>query len=259
MPELSRERFVEQVFAIVKARFPLVKLARAEEQFTVSVNDHIVSLENLYRLATLAPEDLKHNVERWVVEIIRASEGAPDREGTFEQLKDRIYPMILPEGVGEAHRLTVTQPLLEGLNIAYAIDSDRTIAYLSQAQFSSWNMSVDQLHETAIGNLISRSESMAATAAQDEDGKINLIIFQTCDGYDASRILLPTLHERLSEHLGSPFAAGIPNRDILLCFRDDEETVTRIRDQIAEDYERMPHQLSDKLLLVTADGIARKD
>src|SRR5579862_517274 len=149
MPELSRERFVEQVFAIVKARFPLVKLSRAQEPFTVSVNDHMVSLENLYRLATLAPEDLKHNVERWVVEIIRASEGAPDREGSFEQLKDRIYPMILPEGVGEAHRLTVTQPLLEGLNIAYAIDSDRTIAYLSQAQFSAWNMSVEQLHETA--------------------------------------------------------------------------------------------------------------
>src|SRR5205814_8185313 len=128
----------------------------------------------------------------------------------------------------------------------------------SQAQFSSWNMDVDQLHETALGNLISRSESMAATAAQDEDGKINLIIFQTCDGYDASRILLPTLHERLSEHLGSPFAAGIPNRDILLCFRDDEETVNRLKSQIAEDFRSMPHQVTDRLLLVTQDGIASR-
>ena len=38
---------------------------------------------------------------------------------------------------------------------------------------------------------------MSAHAAQDEDGRINLILFQTMDGYDASRILLPTLHERL--------------------------------------------------------------
>jgi uncharacterized protein YtpQ (UPF0354 family) len=97
---------------------------------------------------------------------------------------------------------------------------------------------------------------MAAHAAQDEDGKINLILFQTMDGYDASRILLPTLHDRLREHLGSPFAAGIPNRDILLCFRNDDETVARLREQIADDYRKMPHQVTDKLLLVTADGIA---
>src|SRR5206468_6093518 len=99
-------------------------------------------------------------------------------------------------------------------------------------------MTTDELHETALNNLITRSESMAAHAAQDEDGKINLILFQTMDGYDASRILLPTLHERLREHLGSPFAAGIPNRDILLCFRNDDETVARLREQIADDYRK---------------------
>lgn len=259
MPDLSREQFLQQVFTVVPAKFPLVKLARTPDPFAVIVNGHPYSLESLYRLATLNPEDTKRNIERWVVEILRAEESASEREGSFEEVKERIYPMILPDWASNSHRHTVTQPLLEGLDIAYAIDSDRTIAYLSQAQFEVWNVSVDDLHEAAISNLVSRSDSMAATAAQDEDGTINLIIFQTCDGYDASRILLPTLHDRLSEHLGSPFAAGIPNRDILLCFRDDAETVSRIRTQIAEDYARMPHQLTDKLILVTPDGIARKD
>jgi uncharacterized protein YtpQ (UPF0354 family) len=100
---------------------------------------------------------------------------------------------------------------------------------------------------------------MSAHAAQDDDGKINLILFQTMDGYDASRVLLPSLHEKLREYLGSPFGAGIPNRDILLCFRTDEETVDRIRDQIADDHKKLPHGVSDKLLLVTADGIAPMD
>ena len=79
------------------------------------------------------------------------------------------------------------------------------------------------------------------------------------DGFDASRILLPTLHERLREHLGSPFVAGIPNRDILLCFRNDDETIDRLRDQIKHDYQSMPHQVTDKLMLVTPDGIAPRD
>ncbi|HWP41141.1 MAG TPA: hypothetical protein VNL70_09465, partial [Tepidisphaeraceae bacterium] len=79
------------------------------------------------------------------------------------------------------------------------------------------------------------------------------------DGFDASRLLLPTLNSRLREHLGSPFAAGIPNRDILLCFRSDPSTVGRLRDQIARDYRQMPHPITDRLLLVTPDGIAPLD
>jgi uncharacterized protein YtpQ (UPF0354 family) len=105
-------------------------------------------------------------------------------------------------------------------------------------------------------NLVSRSEAMSAHAAQDEEGRVNLILFQQMDGYDASRILLPTLHDRLREHLGSPFAAAIPNRDILICFRNEPEMLERLAEQIADDYRSMPHQVTDRLFLVTADGIA---
>lgn len=256
MSALTREQFVEQVLKVVPERFPLVKLARGDAPFSMRVNGHVVSLENIYRMAVLRPEDMRHNIERWVVELLRAAEGSPDRHGSFDELKERIYPMILGDRADESHRGIVSEPLVDGLSIAYAIDSDRTIAYIPQAHFEKWQMTPDDLHDVAIENLVKRSESMAAHAAQDDDGKINLILFQTMDGYDASRILLPTLHDRLREHLGSPFAAGIPNRDILLCFRNDDETVARLKEQIADDYRKMPHQVTDKLLLVTADGIA---
>ena len=259
MAALTREQFIEQVLKTVPEKFPLVKLARGEGPFSMRVNGHVVSLESIYRLALLRPEEMRHNIERWIVELLRAAEGTPDRTGSFEELKDRILPMILPERGGDVQRGILSQPLVEGLHIAYAIDSDRTIAYIPQSHFESWQVSVDDVHDAAMENLVGRSESMSAHAAQDDDGKINLILFQTGDGYDASRLLLPTLHDRLREHLGSPFAAGIPNRDILLCFRNDDETVARLKDQIAADYRQMPHQVTDKLLLVTADGIAMRD
>ena len=153
----------------------------------------------------------------------------------------------------------VCQPLIPGLIIAYAIDHDRTISYLPKQKFEEWGIPFEQLHETAMTNLTARSEAISAHAAEDEQGRVNLILFQTMDGYDASRVLLPTLHEKLREYLGSPFAAGIPNRDILLCFRNDEETVGRLREQIREDHGKMPHGVTEKLLLVTADGIAPRD
>ena len=255
----SREQFVQEVLACVAERFPLVKIARGDQPFSMRVNGHVASLENLYRSVVLSPDEGRHQIERWIVELLRAAEGNPDRTGSFEDLKDRILPMILADKDAATHKSTVTQQLIEGLRVAYAIDSDRTIAYIPEAQFEQWDVSRDDLHDAAISNLVARSESMSAHAAQDEDGRVNLILFQTMDGYDASRILLPSLHEKLREYLGSPFGAGIPNRDILLCFRNDEETVDRLREQIADDHKKLPHGVTDKLLLVTADGIAPRD
>ena len=258
MAELSREQFVDQVIKYVHEKFPLVKISRGKEPFSMLVNGHLASMENVYRMAVLQPDETRHHIERWVVELVRAAEGTPDRTGSFEELRDRILPMIIAERDRD-RRTMVTEPLLEGLSVAYAIDSDRTIAYIPESQFKDWEIDRETLHETAIGNLVKRSESMSAHAAQDEEGKINLILFQTMDGYDASRVLLPNLHEKLREHLGSPFVAAIPNRDILLCFRDEAHTVERLREQIETDHKRMPHGVTERLLLVTPDGIAPRD
>ena len=258
MAELSREQFVDQVLQYVHEKFPLVKISRGKEPFSMLVNGHLASMENVYRMAVLQPDETRHHIERWVVELVRAAEGTPDRTGTFEELRDRILPMIVAEGDRD-RRTMVIEPLLEGLSVAYAIDSDRTIAYIPEQQFKEWSIDRQTLHEAAIENLVKRSESMSAHAAQDEEGKINLILFQTMDGYDASRVLLPNLHEKLREHLGSPFVAAIPNRDILLCFRNDDDTVERLREQIEADHKRMPHGVTERLLLVTADGIAPRD
>ena len=257
-PDLTREKFIEQVLRCVHEKFPLAKIARGREPFSMLVNGHLASLENVYRMAILQPEETRHHIERWVVELVRAAEGTPDRTGSFDELRDRILPMIITD-VETDQRTMITEPLIEGLSVAYAIDSDRTIAYIPEPQFADWKIDRETLHEAAIENLVKRSESMSAHAAQDDDGKINLILFQTMDGYDASRVLLPNLHEKLREHLGSPFCAAIPNRDILLCFRNDDETVSRLRDQIADDHRKMPHGVTEKLLLVTADGIAPRE
>lgn len=257
MPEVTREKFAQQVIDIVRSRFPLVKIARAEQSFSIRLNGRTASLENLYRMFLLAPAELRRHVERWAVELLRDAEGTPDRFASFDELKDRLMPMLVAADLAELRRSNiVTQPLVDGLSVTYVLDGDRTIAYLPIEVLASWNKSLDELHEIAIANLVSRSQSLQAHAAQDEDETVNLILFQTLDGFDATRLLLPTLHEKLRDLLGSPFAAAIPNRDILLCFRADQESVDRLRTQVGQDYRTMPHQVTDKLFLVTADGIA---
>lgn len=260
MATLNRQQFVEQVLEVVRDRFPVAKVARSAHPFSLRVNGQIASLENLYRSSVLAPEKMTQFIEQWMLEIVRASEGTPDLNSTFRELSPRIMPMVVHETNTElAGAATLTQPLVTNLNIAYVVDGERSLWYVSQETFAKWNVEIEEVHEQAIANLVARSDAIAAHAAQDDNGAVNLILFQTMDGFDAARILLPTLNERLREHLGSPFAAGIPNRDILLCFRNDEETVDRLRQQIRSDHAQMPHPVSDRLLLVTPDGIAPRD
>src|SRR5918993_1266679 len=97
MAELSREQFVDQVLQYVHEKFPLVKISRGKEPFSMLVNGHLASMENVYRMAVLQPEDTRHHIERWVVELVRAAEGTPDRTGSFEELRERILPMIIAE------------------------------------------------------------------------------------------------------------------------------------------------------------------
>src|ERR1700722_10129390 len=250
----SREQFVERVLEIARTRFPLEKIQLAEQPFSISINGHIASLENLFRLTQLQPDEMQRQAERWVVELLRAAD-SPDAAAGLDENRNRILPMILPE-TGSIAAGAFNRPLVTGLAVAYAVDHDRTIAYISPSRFQKWGMEPGELHELALSNLSERSGEINAHAAQDDSGRVNLMLFQTLDGYDASRILLPNLHDRLREYLGSPFAAAIPNRDIWLCFRDDEEMVQRMRPQVAADFERMPHQITDRLLLMTLDGIA---
>ena len=253
----SRNEFLDQVTTYVAKKFPLVRLAKDEKEFAIRINGHWTRLENLYRTVADRPDLFERQVERWVVELIRAAEGSPDQTAPFEEIKERILPMLLSKGPRDvAGMAMVSQQVLEDLKVAYVLDSDRTVAYVPKKVFEGWNVTLEQLHQTAIDNLVSRSDELQAHAAQDEEGNVNLVLFQTLDGYDATRVLLPSLHERLREHLGSPFIPAIPNRDILVCFRNDPKMLERMIKQVSDVFSTMPHQISDKLILVTADGIA---
>jgi hypothetical protein len=258
MAELTRSQFLDQVMQLLAQRFPHLSARRHDQRFAVLINGCWVGMENLYRSTLQDPESLERSLDRWIVELLRAAEGMPDLTASFDELRERILPVVVPKSAAETSLATMlTQPFLEQLAIAYAIDSQRTLSYIAREHFAGWKMSLDDLHETALTNLVSRSDPLTAHAGQDDEGRVNLVIIQSMDGYDASRILLRGLHDRLREHLGSPFLAGIPNRDILICFRNEPEMVQRVSEQIRDDYARMPHQISPAILLVTADGVAQ--
>src|SRR5437588_12395330 len=92
-----RDEFPAWVIKLVKAKFPLVKMSPAKDAtFAVTVNGHLASLENLYRIVTLRSDEAQTHVNRWIVELLRAGEGTHDQEGSFDELKERLLPLVLP-------------------------------------------------------------------------------------------------------------------------------------------------------------------
>src|ERR1039457_3603399 len=92
MSELSRDQFVEQLLNHVRVKFPLVKIMPGDQPFSLKVNGQLAGLENIYRTVLLRPAEQMHHIDRWIVELLRASEGTPDRTGSFADVKDRILP-----------------------------------------------------------------------------------------------------------------------------------------------------------------------
>ena len=256
MAQRSRVDFLEDVAQLVSKRFPLINLERSAADFSLRLNGHWVSLENLYRASADRQDLLESTVDRWVIELLRAAEGSPDLKAPLDEVRDRVLPMILPAGARGDDDSMMRQMLVSGLTVGYVIDSPHSMAHISRQLAEGWGTDIDDLHELAVRNLLARSQTLAAHAAQDESGQVNLVLVQTLDGYDASRILLPGLYERLREHLGSPFGAAIPNRDILICFRDAPNVVMSLREQVKGDHASMPHQVTDRLFLITPDGLA---
>ena len=82
-----------------------------------------------------------------------------------------------------------------------------------------------------------------------------LILVATNDSFDASRLLHPDLHGLLSGPLGSPFLAGIPDRDTLVTCSTDPMLQHRIPRKVREDYLTSAHPVSPRLFLVAPDGI----
>jgi hypothetical protein len=251
---MTREKFLTEVESVLAERFPKVRVARGVEPFTLLLDGFHVPLENLYRQTEAEPANMPKQVEEWLSQLFNATREA-NLVMPLDEIRDRVLPMVVAER-SDAAKSSACQPLIPGLAVAYAVDGKNTITYVSENQRKRWGVSIDEIHSLAMANLVTRSEALNAHAAQDDDGKVTLILFQAGDGYDASRLLLPTLHDRLKPYLGGPFVAAVPNRDILICFRDDPELVTTLKPKIHSDYESQPHQVSDQLVLVTPDGIA---
>lgn len=176
------------------------------------------------------------------------------RGGDFEAIKERIYPMLKPIEFLAAVRdrkvpMLAYSDFLGGLVVAYVIDEQRSVAYISEEHLDTWKVSVLDLHAQALENLRRRTnESVDYVTAGD--GERRLFIFNSGDGYDAARLLLTDVLAGWASELPGNLLIGVPNRDFLIGFSDaDDEIVNGVAQQIQADVIGREQGLTEQLFI----------
>ncbi|NTV63179.1 MAG: DUF1444 family protein [Oscillochloris sp.] len=174
---------------------------------------------------------------------------------TFDDIRGQVMPMLKPlellVNVRERELpMLVYQPFLGDLMITYVISEGKRLVYINEQHIERWQISAQELHGQAIGNLRRRTDEVGSYTTTGEGAQL-LIIFNTQDGFDATRLLLPELLEGLRGQFPGRMVIGIPNRDFMILFSDaDESILANVASQIEADATQQAYGLTDRLFIL---------
>jgi len=171
---------------------------------------------------------------------------------SYAELRDRVFPMLKPLTLLVTVRerklpMLVYRPFLADLMITYVIDEQGRLAYLNENHLESWQVGEHEVHAQALANLQARTAERGSYTTAGE-GAQRLVIFNSQDGFDATRLLLTGLLIQLRPQFPGAMVIGIPNRDFLIAFSDaDRAILANVAAQIERDAAERDHGLTDQL------------
>lgn len=259
---LSEAEFSRIVVSRVRQERPSIQV-KAMGQFLLLVEPEpgrrrMVSLLDLYQLYCESPLARDEVIGNFLAARVY-EEPAPVR-GDFEANRAKIMPQVVPPTLidfcRKDRRDLAAVEFIEGLAIAFVIDEPERYAYIHSAVAQRWGVSQTELLATAIQNLQGLSREDGSFYQIGTDTHLNLV-WETFDGYDASRILLSReLGEMATRVAGNP-VIGIPHRDYLVMFGDaDPDFVTVMADRIREYFEGHSYPISPRLFTLVGGTIA---
>jgi hypothetical protein len=251
---LLGRHFTETVVSLARSYFPQMPVAVIDDVH-LQFGTQNVSLTNLHRRYLASPENLSTHVKAFFAEV-QSELPASDFASSWDAARKHVMPTLLTQPAIDASAIPMlTEEWINGISIGYTLEDGGSDRPITPDDVKRWKVPLDDLHEQALQNLISHSREQTMEGHK-ADG-YTMLVLASPDKHNAARILLPELHHKLREHLGATFYAALPTREFLLAFatgRDD--VLARVRHQINADYGRAKEGLSNKLFLVTPDGIA---
>ncbi len=246
--------FIQAVVDLAKDIAPATSVAPVDDQ-TISVGGMRIRVSPLHHTFMEQPEQLAENVKRFFDELMvqDPEQDSAVADDPWSLVRSEIFPVLLPRTL--AAKLPASVMLEEWINdliIGYQIKSRTTLVSMEDCRL--WGVDQETLHEHAMSNILRDTRELNMTGGRCDN--YTLFSFPIEHPHNAARIMLPLVQKHLRPHLGKNFYMAAPDRDVLLAFScDDEETLKWFRHQVEVRYTKSANPLSDKLFLITPDGV----
>jgi uncharacterized protein YtpQ (UPF0354 family) len=253
--ELALRKLTNEVLALLQERHPEQHFQLDEKG--IRGGNRVVFLSNLHREVRAAP-GRRAQIIRHFVQSLGQSMDLPLGQEPWEEARARLLPLLKPRSYLEsdsANRHSLASDWLGDVVICYALRSNDIFRFVTTADADRWHTDAEALHQVAVANLCRLGWPTKLEGAQQRDGG-RVILIATGDGMASSRLLHPDLHRLCSGALGSPFRAGIPDRDTLVVYSDRRKLRLRTERQLRKDHHTSGYPISPRPFLVTPDGIA---
>jgi uncharacterized protein YtpQ (UPF0354 family) len=250
------EAFGEQVLLILKRNWP-ERSAELVGALDMVVDGRHLGLQNLYRMVL---GDLTRGVEivEDYLEKLLEGDDIAVSDVPFDVAKPRIMPRIQPMTVFDYldRDQVAYSEFVNGTVLVYVLDLPQLTVSLTVEQMVRWGTDSIEIEEIAKSNLEQYAPELKIQVIESQDGGRAALLNEQ-DGYDAARLLLGKLHERLAPELHGDFYVATPARDMFVALScDPEPFVERLQKRVDQDYRRLPYPITRDMFVVTQDGVA---
>jgi uncharacterized protein YtpQ (UPF0354 family) len=250
------EAFAEQVVHMLRRLHPAtsVELSGPRE---LLINGRRLDLDNLYRMVSQTPERGVELTEQYL-ENLFSGEVTSVEALPFDLARQMVMPRIHPESIFDhlERELVAHAPYVNDTAILFVIDLPQMTVSITTEQMIRWGVTTDELEDLARLNLRETSKNIELRIIDAEDGG-RAAIFSNRDGYDAARLLLLDLHEKLAPELGGDFLVATPARDVFVAMSVSPDAfIERVSDRVRQDFKMLPYPITTDLFYVTRDGVA---
>jgi hypothetical protein len=247
-------QFTEQMARRLRRQFAS-RDVRITGPLALMIDDKPLDLTDLHREIRAKSDEPAALMQKFIDSLV-AREQLDQMPLPYDLVAERIFPRITPDDhLEDRPDLIALQPFINDTSIVYMIDLNGAAAPVRAEQMIRWGVGVEELDRLARRNLAATQPKLEIELYQTDHRPAALL--STGDGYDAARLLLDGLHPHLAPQLGRDFLVAIPTRDVFIAFPTTPHAlIDRLRRQVAVDYQKLPYPITDRLFLVTRDGVA---
>ncbi|HOF86867.1 MAG TPA: DUF1444 family protein [Armatimonadota bacterium] len=234
---------------------PELDVEEAEDALRVTARGRAgaLYLEQLLRRCRAYPEHAALLVEEAAMAFVAALN---EEDGLPADWADQVLPQLLPDDAADP--ALARQALLAGVQVGYVLPRDGAFRWITQAELAAAGVSAEALGAAALRNIERSCNRLVIDARDGEDeGEEMMLRFQTGDGLDAARLLVPTFFQRFGPRFAeAPLLVAVPTRDTLIMVSTENLGAAGwLAWRSRQDYHRQAYPLLPTLLRVTERGI----